>query len=231
MYQIFINFIIFSFLGWLCEVIYCSIGNKKLVNRGMLYGPICPIYGFGGVLITYGLSYFKNNFVVLFIFSFIGCSIIEYFTSFILEKIFDLKLWDYQDKKYNINGRVCLLNSSLFGLLSLLLIYVVNPYLILPLNKFISNYIVLVFIILVSIFVVDLICTLISICHLNNIILYEKKIFELKKHDNRHLNRFSHYIFSHFKNKFPKIRSIKNRKFFESLKEKYEKIKNKLNKD
>lgn len=88
MQHLFIMFLIFSFVGWTCEEIYCSIGQRKLVKRGMLYGPICPIYGFGGVIIIYCLYPWRDTWVRLFFASMILTSVLEYFVSWLLEKIF-----------------------------------------------------------------------------------------------------------------------------------------------
>lgn len=123
-----IFFFIYCFIGWVCEEIYCSIGEKKIVYRGFLYGPYLPIYGFGAMTVLFLLSPFINNIVLLFITAMISTSIIEYMGSFLLEKVFHLKLWDYSKNFMNINGRVCLLNSTLFGILSLSIIYIIHPF-------------------------------------------------------------------------------------------------------
>lgn len=121
-----LTFFIYSVLGWICEVIYCSVPKKRFVNRGFLYGPYLPIYGFGATIVIVVLTRFMEHWYLVFIFGVILTSILEYFTSFLLEKIFSVKLWDYSNYPLNINGRVCALNSTLFGLLSLFIMYVVN---------------------------------------------------------------------------------------------------------
>jgi len=123
---VFLLFLIYSFIGWVSEVIYCSIIQKKLVNRGFLHGPICPIYGFGG-LVVLALTPFSHNPLYLFALATILTTILEYVTSWVLESIFATKWWDYSDLRFNINGRVCLLNSLIFGAMSVVAIYVVNP--------------------------------------------------------------------------------------------------------
>ncbi len=124
-----VNFFIYAVIGYLSEVLYCSLIKRSFVNRGFLYGPYCPIYGFGALMIIIFLKPFKNNFVIVFILGLILASILEYFTSWALEKLFSIKLWDYSKHKININGRVCLLNSTLFGLMGLMGVYVVDPFL------------------------------------------------------------------------------------------------------
>lgn len=122
-------FFCYSLLGYIVEVVYCSIGEKRLVNRGFLHGPYLPIYGFGALLILLSFSRFSDNVLVLFLLSVVGTSALEYLTSYLLEVLFHAKLWDYSTYPLNIRGRVCALNSTLFGLLSLSLIYVIHPFL------------------------------------------------------------------------------------------------------
>ncbi len=125
---IIISFFIYSFLGYLCEVVYCSVPQKRFVNRGFLYGPYLPIYGFGSLIVTVFLDPLKRYPAAVFLFAFVLTSALEYFTSWLLEKLFSVKLWDYSKHKVNINGRVCLLNSTLFGLLGLVAEYLVQPF-------------------------------------------------------------------------------------------------------
>ncbi len=125
----FLLFIIYSNLGWLMEVTLKSIELKRFINRGFLIGPICPIYGYGCLLIIILLKNFTSNIVLLFFSSVIICSILEYLTSYIMEKLFKARWWDYSRRKYNINGRICLNTMIPFGLLGCLMMYVVNPFL------------------------------------------------------------------------------------------------------
>ncbi|CDG01729.1 Putative membrane protein [Clostridium chauvoei JF4335] len=120
-------FYIYSFLGWICETIYCSIPAKKFVKRGMIKGPICPIYGFGALFVITLLDKYRGNIFIIFILGLIMTSILEFFTSFCLEKVFNRKWWDYSKNKLNIKGRVCLLNSTMFGSLSVCLIEFIHP--------------------------------------------------------------------------------------------------------
>ena len=122
-------FIIYSFLGWFMEVIWTLITDKKLVNRGFLIGPYCPIYGVGCLLLIVFLGSFKDNIFTLFLMSIIVCSILEYFTSFIMEKLFNARWWDYSDRKLNLNGRICVDTMIPFGILGVLVVYFLNPFL------------------------------------------------------------------------------------------------------
>ena len=123
-------FFLYSFFGWCCECIYCSIPQKSFVNRGFLAGPYCPIYGCGALLVLHLLTPFDFNPVLLFIAGMIITSVLEYITSVLMEEIFHTKWWDYSDYPFNINGRVCLKNSFLFGILSIFVYYFVHPHII-----------------------------------------------------------------------------------------------------
>ena len=123
-----LTFVIYAVIGYICEVIYCSVGQRKLVNRGFLYGPWLPIYGCGGLIVNIFLIPLKKYPVLVFLLGVILTSIVEYIGSWGLEKIFSIKLWDYSKKFCNINGRVCLLNSTLFGVMSISLVYLVQPW-------------------------------------------------------------------------------------------------------
>lgn len=126
---VFLLFFIYSVIGYLCEIIYCFIGNGgKFENRGFLTGPYCPIYGFGALIIIFLLEKYKSQPLTLFFISMFLTSSLEYFTSYLMEKIFENKWWDYSNRRFNINGRVCLLNSFLFGIGGLILIYYINPF-------------------------------------------------------------------------------------------------------
>jgi Predicted membrane protein len=127
-------FTIYSFLGWVLETAFASITAKKFVNRGFLKGPICPIYGFGAVLVIQLSKLlsnaFENHFALLFLnilFSIILVTILEYITGLFLEKIFQCKWWDYSDNSFNLHGYICLKYSLLWGLLAFLLIQLMHP--------------------------------------------------------------------------------------------------------
>ncbi|WP_207649468.1 putative ABC transporter permease [Anaeromicropila populeti] len=126
----FLWFIIYSFMGWLYESVLCSITGGKLTNRGFLTGPICPIYGFGAVAVLVMFYPFPMKFYLLFLFSAVITTTIEYITSVLLEKIFHTRWWDYTEQKLNIKGRVCILGTIVFGTFSVLLVKIVHPFII-----------------------------------------------------------------------------------------------------
>lgn len=125
---LFLIFMFYSFLGYLCEIVCSSIKQKKLVNRGFLCGPYCPIYGVGALFILFFLLRFKKDPILVYVLGTILTSALEYITSFLLEKIFHNKWWDYSNEKFNLNGRVYLFNSLLFGFGSLVIIYAGNDF-------------------------------------------------------------------------------------------------------
>lgn len=99
-------FIIYSFFGWVMESALKTYIQKKPVNSGFLYGPFCPIYGFGAIIMFLFLDNFRSNPILLFIISFIILSVWEYAVGWLLEKIFHTKYWDYTENRFNIKGRV-----------------------------------------------------------------------------------------------------------------------------
>ena len=122
-----IVFFIYAFLGYVSEVIFCSVPQRRFVNRGFLYGPWLPIYGFGAMIVLIILHPFASYPVLVFIMGFLFTSCLEYFTSWLLEKCFSVKLWDYSKHFGNINGRVCLLNSTLFGIMGIVTVRIAEP--------------------------------------------------------------------------------------------------------
>ncbi len=154
-YHYFMLFIIYSFLGWLMEVICSFVQYKKFINRGFCMGPYCPIYGYGCLYMTLFLDKYLNDIVVLFVMSVFMCSILEYFTSLFMEKVFHARWWDYSNKMFNINGRICLETMVPFGFLGCLVMYVINPILIGFIMKIPYTILVITSIILFFIFFID----------------------------------------------------------------------------
>lgn len=132
--KIFLLFIIYSFIGWLIEVTCKRIESGKFINRGVLIGPYCPIYGAAAVSITLFLSKYSDSPVTLFVMSMFICAVLEYITSYTLEKLFNARWWDYSRYKFNINGRICLETMIPFGALGCLMIYIINPFFLNILN-------------------------------------------------------------------------------------------------
>ncbi|WP_240068659.1 putative ABC transporter permease [Enterococcus faecalis] len=127
MSQVILLFFIYSFIGWLWETVYCSLKAKKFVYRGFLVGPYCPIYGFGVLSVLYFVEPFENNLLVLYVGSAVLVTILEYITSYGLEKLFHASWWDYHDVPFNLNGRVALPVSLFWGLGCVLIVKVIQP--------------------------------------------------------------------------------------------------------
>lgn len=123
----FLLFISYAFLGWCMEVTCKFIQYKKFINRGFLIGPYCPIYGWGALTITILLKRYMEDPLVLFVMSTLICSIIEYLTSYFMEKKYHARWWDYSNRKFNINGRICLETLIPFGILGVAIMYGTNP--------------------------------------------------------------------------------------------------------
>lgn len=120
-------FFIYAFIGWLWETVYCSLKAHHFVYRGFLVGPITPIYGFGVLAVLYFLEPFHDNLLVLYLLAALLVSILEYFTSFALEKLFHASWWDYKDVPLNINGRVAVPVSLFWGVGCVFIVKIVQP--------------------------------------------------------------------------------------------------------
>ena len=125
-------FIIFSFMGWIYETNFCTIKRGKWENRGFLFGPICPIYGIGATAISFLIHQMSNHNIEfepwqIFMIAVIGSAILEYVTSWVLEKLFHAIWWDYSELPFNIRGRVSLFTSLGFGFAGILVVYFIAP--------------------------------------------------------------------------------------------------------
>jgi len=126
-------FFAYAFLGWCIEVTLKYFQFHRFINRGFLTGPWLPIYGSGAALITIavkGLSPLESSVGTTFMVSFILCGVVEYMTSFVLEKRFHARWWDYSQKPMNLHGRVWIGNLILFGLGGVLIVEMINPLLL-----------------------------------------------------------------------------------------------------
>lgn len=122
----FIWFVLYSIIGWVWEVIICSVPAKRFINRGFLNGPYCPIYGSGALLVIALLGGIESP-VKLFLTGAVLTCTLEYITSWAMEKLFHARWWDYSDKPLNINGRVCMSGFLAFGALSTILLLLIHP--------------------------------------------------------------------------------------------------------
>ena len=171
-------FIIYSFLGWIMESIFRSIIEKKVINTGFLIGPICPIYGFGACIMFLFLGNLKDNIILLFLISCTLLTLWEYIVGVLLEKIFNTKYWDYSDHKFNFQGRICLTNSIYWGILGILFIKFIHPFVQNMLGRIDGKLLNFIIMIASITFIVDII---VSIIKVKNIKVNLEKVEKLNK--------------------------------------------------
>ena len=209
-YQIsyyFFLFFIYSFLGWIVETINCSIlEKKKVLNRGFLIGPYLPIYGSAALIMILCLTEYKHDPFTLFCMAVVYASLLEYATSFLMEKLFHARWWNYTHEKLNLNGRICLKNSLLFGVLGFTVIYYINPAICFLLDKIPNSIMIILVIILSTIFILDVLITLWILSKLNI------QIKNIKSDATEEIDREAKKLLSHYRllykrliNAFPKI--------------------------
>ncbi len=160
-------FYIYSVLGWAAESLYCSFFQRRWINRGFLAGPVCPIYGFGAVFVLVLLQPLQPWPIWVFLLGMVITSVLEYATSVILEKLFHTRWWDYSRFRLNLNGRICLLNSTLFGLLCLVVVYGIQPLLMKALNAVSEPVLIASTLLFTVLFVIDLIRTVSALLRRN----------------------------------------------------------------
>lgn len=223
LFDIFYNFFIYSFLGWIYESCYVSIRKKAWVNRGFLNGPVIPIYGAGATLVYMFLWQFRYQYLFIFFGGMLLASFLEYFTSLFMELLFHAKWWDYSNMKFNIEGRISLGVSIFWGFLSLVMIEVLQPGMVKILNWIPNTWGTYLSIVIFALFSSDLILTVIHTVKL------EKMLGDLQKFK----QDFSDYIESTklFETKEEwkiKLSSYKMNDLLENIKSFFEENKEKL---
>lgn len=222
--------------------------QKKLVNSGFLYGPFCPIYGFGAVFMFLCLNKFANNIVLLFIIAFFTLSLWEYAVGVLLEKLFHTKYWDYSENKFNIKGRVCLLNSLFWGFLGVIFIKLMHPWISEKIDLISTNILTFNVIMITMAIIVDTIVSVVKVSNIKGKLeklkeitesLKEKieeldakqvnkeslqKVIEELKYKQAELKRKLTKQTKRLKKAFPTIKSDTIEKITEYLKEKKESI-------
>ena len=160
-------FFIYSFLGWCLEVCFFALNTGKFVNRGFLNGPVCPIYGFGVVIVVLCLTPLMENTLLLFLGSVLLTSLLELGVGFALEKLFHQRWWDYTNEPFNLGGYICLRFSLAWGLACLLVMEIIHPsvlWLILHIPHTLGLVLLACF---VSVMAVDLTATVRTIARIN----------------------------------------------------------------
>ena len=206
--KLFLLFIIYSMAGWAIEVVNCKIINKRWINRGFLIGSYCPIYGCGGILMTLLISN-NNDIVSTFLKAMAICSLVEYITSYLMEKLFKTRWWDYSEKKYNVNGRICLQTMAMFGLGGIIIVKIAAPILIWELNSLPNIWLNILFCIVFILFMSDLIVSY-------NIINSFKKVpTTLRKDSTEEITKKvketlteKNYLYKRLLNSFPDFQSL-----------------------
>ena len=170
----FMIFMIYSIAGWIMECVLSYIQKHKFINRGFLIGPYCPIYGVGVVVGQFLLKDFADNIIIVFILATILCGVLEYLTSYFMEKIFHARWWDYSEKKFNINGRVCPETLIPFGVLSVFIICLFNPFILDKVSELSSTSLNVITILFFIIFLTDSIISFNIILRFKNLSKQEK---------------------------------------------------------
>lgn len=213
------DFFIYSFLGWVMESIFRSIMEKKIINTGFLKGPICPIYGFGAIIMITILSKISNNIILLFVSSVVVLTFWEYIVGALLEKIFHTKYWDYSDHKINFKGRICLSNSIYWGVLGVVFVKYIHPFMQDIVEKINIDLLYFVVGILSLVFVVDVITSIVKVKGIKSTL---ERIEELNNEIKEKLKEISK---EKYKNAAEKLDITENiQKIVEDLNEKRNKI-------
>ncbi|MBQ9228029.1 MAG: putative ABC transporter permease [Eubacterium sp.] len=166
----FLLFMLFSFGGWLMETLLNVIRDKKVVKRGFLFGPVCPIYGFAAVLCSIVIYGRLHNVFLVFIAGFFLSFALEYVTHFVMEKLFHAMWWDYSNRRFNIKGRVYLKGLVLFGLGVVIMIELLLPLYDKLLAVLPDKALYIICFILYSLIIVDLATTIVDLKGIINIL-------------------------------------------------------------
>ena len=137
--SIILYFFLFAFMWWLMETLYaiCTLGH--FVKRGFLYGPICPIYGYGALILILFLGKYRNKDLKLFIYAAVIFSAFEYLVSYVLDALFAMHWWDYTNEFFNLNGRISIFYSVSWGIIAILFINHIYPFLKKKINLILSK--------------------------------------------------------------------------------------------
>lgn len=204
------------------EVICKLIEKHKFINRGFLVGPICPIYGYGVLFIVLLIGKYKGDILAVFLKSIFVCSILEYLTSYLMEKLFSARWWDYSRRKFNLNGRICLETMLPFGALGVFVIYFLHPIVENLVNKINIDIIIIVAIILFVIYIFDNVFSYFIMNRIKNEISDTDKdnTEAIKKYINSWLNDNS-IFYRRIKNAYPnfivKLKDIEEKAKYQRL--------------
>lgn len=219
-------FMIYSFAGWLWELVYCRAVHGKWHLSGFLTLPLLPIYGFSALGIVLLVQPYVHNPVSVFLLAATIVTIIEYSTSFALEKVFHIKLWDYSNWPANVQGRIGLFSSLGFGFMGLVVVYVLHPWMANIVDTLPSMLATVVAYILLGLFVIDYINSTISLVRLrttsNKLVsgslddlqqYIESQISELRERRQKTrlaIDRWYHYNIRRIRRAYPSAKTVDN---------------------
>lgn len=213
----FLYFIIYSFIGWCLEVFDKFFEFKRFINRGFLIGPICPIYGFSVLFILLLIGDNSNDLLSVFLKSVFICSLLEYITSYLMEKLFKARWWDYSKYKFNINGRICLETTLPFGILGCVMVYIIHPIIIRLVTAINPLLQLIITLILFVIFIIDNIISFNVMNKIKNEIIKQAadNTEMIKKKVLEFIDKRAG-IYKHVKNAFPKFEIYKKLERFKN---------------
>lgn len=163
LFEILMYFIIYSVLGWIMESIIRSVIERKIINTGFLRGPVCPIYGIGAIIMLLFLERFQDNIIALFFIAIVVLTAWEYLVGVLLEKMFNTKYWDYSHQKFNFQGRICLTNSLFWGVLGVVFVKYIHPFVESLISRVDMNLLYYIIGIISLVMIVDFITTLVKV--------------------------------------------------------------------
>lgn len=199
------------------ESIVRTIAEKKIINTGFLKGPFCPIYGIGAIIILLFLNQFESQPILLFFIAIMVLTIWEYLVGVLLEKIFHTKYWDYTDQKFNFQGRVCLVNSICWGILGVIFVKYIHPFIQNIISFIDVKLLHYVMSIIMLVLIIDFITTVIKV---KNIKMTLEKVEELNKEIKERLKEIKKLSKEMEKNKEKLTTAESVRKLVEKLKKK-----------
>lgn len=159
-YQILWLFLIYSMAGWIVEVAFVTLTTGRLVNRGFLNGPVCPIYGFGMIGVLLALGPVSDQLLLLFLGGMLLCTVVECFGGWVLDKLFHMRWWDYTGYPFNFHGYVCLGFSVMWGIGVVLVVRVVHPPIFRLVNSVPQNIGIVPMVLLYIVYAIDLVVSL-----------------------------------------------------------------------
>ncbi len=166
LYQMYWIFVIYAFVGWCCEVAFAAVKSGTFVNRGFLTGPVCPIYGFGMLIVALLLTPLANSWLLLFVGAVVLTSLLELVTGFVLERFFHQKWWDYSAFRGNIGGYICPQFSLLWGVACVAVMKVVQPLVMRLIDAFPHLVGIILLCVTDVLFALDLTMTVVTLCKL-----------------------------------------------------------------